>query len=173
MRKIVCLLTMLCLTCFSALAQDDQEDIVFIVDELRYAWDDEAVKLETFEGMEEFCHVKSYKREITDLLNKIHHYDTTLYNIVSSKYDASEDAAAKETLDDIILIESKYTTKNFLEFLDFECDKVKTIEKHLRKPNNDVDAEMGRLERELTRYIEAVTLKIDLVDEHIHHLKDL
>ena len=158
-------------TCTSV-AQDG-EDIVFIIDELRYAWDDEAVKLESFEGIEEYCHVKSYKKSISNLLYKIHHYDTTLYNIVSQKYNTSQDAAAKETIDDIIVVESKYTTKNFIEFLEFECVKVKTIEKHLRKQNPDVDKEMSRLERELKRYIEAVTLRIDLIDEHIHHLKDL
>lgn len=173
MRHYILTLASLFAISFSSLAQDSDEDIVIIVDELRLQWDEEAVELETFEGMEEYCHVKKYKKKVTDLLNQIHHYDTTLYNIVTEKYGESEDAEAKATLDDILLIESKYTTKNFLEFLDFECEKVKTIEKHMRKVNNDVDAEMSRLERELVRYIEAVTLRIDLVDEHIHHLKDL
>ncbi|MFY0651962.1 MAG: hypothetical protein JXQ96_08020 [Cyclobacteriaceae bacterium] len=166
---IICLMTSVAL-----FAQEEEgEDIVIIVDELRYKWDDEAVNLETFEGMERYCHEKHYRQEMTELLNKIHHYDTTLYFIVTDKYKASEDLEAKATIDDIMIVETKYTTPNFLAFLKEECEKVKTIEKHQRKTINDTAAETEELEEELFRYIEAVTTRIDLIDEHIHHLKDL
>lgn len=169
------LILFLAVTCIlpSVYAQDEDEDIVFIIDLLRYKWDDEAEFLESFEGIEEYCHVKTYKLKVTELLTDIHHYDTTLYNTVTAKYKDSEDSEAKATLDDILLIESEYTTKKFLEFLDLECDKVKTIEKHRRKANNDVDAEMSRLEKELILYIDGVTKRIDLVNENIHHLRNL
>ena len=100
-------------------AQESSKDIVDIIDELRTDWDMEAEKLETYEGIKEYCHSKHYKKSVLKLLSTIHHYDTTLFNIVSEKYDVANDAAAKETLDDILLIETKYTNPNFKLFLRF------------------------------------------------------
>ena len=51
--------------------------------------------------------------------------------------------------------------------------KVKTVERHQRSIHHDSANEIEDLEKELFQYIEAVTTRIDLVDEHIHHLKDL
>ena len=159
---------------FSVFAQNESdEDIVAIIDDLRYKWDDEATKLESFEGMEKYCHERHYKKEVTDLLNKIHHYDTSLYFIVTEKYSESNDPIVKETLEDIVVVEEKYTTPNFIAFLEDECEKVKTIEKHERRFVNEADEEKIALEQELLLYIESVTSRIDIIDENIHHLDDL
>ena len=157
----------------SAQDESSEEDIVYIIDDLRIQWDEEAINLESFEGMEEYCHVKHYRTDITNLLNKIHHYDTTLYNIITVKHAEETNLEAKETLKQILVVESKYTTPNFLEFLKAECDKVRSIEKHAKKTINDVEAETEELEQELYRYIEAVTVRIDLIDENIHHLEGM
>jgi hypothetical protein len=173
MKKSSLLLALISVLSFSSFAQESKGDIVKIIDNLRFEWDDEAINLESFEGMEKYCHEKKYKRGVIELLNTIHHYDTTLYFVVTSKYDESKDAQAKETLNDILIVESKYTTPNFLEFLSQECVKVKTVERHQRSSHHDSPDEIEDLEKELIQYIEAVTTRIDLVDEHIHHLKDL
>ena len=173
MKKSSLLIALISMLSFTSFAQKSEKDIVDIIDKLRYEWDEEAINLESFEGMEKYCHEKKYRNGVTELLNTIHHYDTTLYFIVTSKYNESKDARAKETLNDIIIVESEYTTPNFLNFLEQECVKVKTVERHQRSIHHDSANEIEDLEKELFQYIEAVTTRIDLVDEHIHHLKDL
>lgn len=155
-------------------AQEKTSDIIFIVDELRTAWDIEALKMESYVGMKEYCHSKTYRSSVSNLLNKIHHYDTTLYFTVMEKYDVKKDPAAKETLDDILKLETEYTNPNFVAFLKEECKKVIAIEKNLaKKDSGGFDKDIDALEEELTLYIDAVTERVDLVDEHIHHLKAL
>ncbi len=170
MKRITLIVAGICCLYIGAFAQDET-DILIAVDDLRYEWDDQAVNLETFEGIEKYCHEKKYQKEITDLLNSIHHHDTLLYNIVSEKYNQTEELQVKEALDDILTVESEYTTPNFLQFLADECVKVKKIEKDQRKKSGAADSERKRLERELFRYIETVTERIDLIDENVHHLR--
>jgi hypothetical protein len=170
MKRITPIIACICCLSITAFAQNEDQ-ILIEADDLRYQWDDEALILESFEGMERYCDEKKYRAEITDLLNTIHHYDTLLYNIVLEKYDEEEDLQAKEALTDILTVESEYTTPNFVQFLSVECGKVKTIEKHLRKIGNHTDSEIERLEKELVRYIDAVTERIDLIDENVHHLR--
>lgn len=154
--------------------QKNSEDIIFIVDELRTAWDIEALKMETYDGMREYCHSKPYRKNVLSILDRIHHYDTTLYYTVTDKYDANEDAEAKETLDDIMTLETVYTNRNFVSFLNKECKKVVDIEKNMaKKDSGGFDKDIAALEEELIEYIDAVTERVDLVDEHIHHLKAL
>ncbi len=155
----------------SVFAQEYESDVLIIIDDLRYQWDDEAVNLETFEGMEKYCYQKKYKKEIADLLNSIHHYDTLLYSIVAQKHSQTEDLQAKEALKDILIVESEYTTLNFLEFLNEECVKVKKIEKSESKHSNGADTKRKKLEKELVEYIDSVTERIDLIDENTHHLR--
>lgn len=149
----------------------DEDQILIEVDDLRYQWDDEALNLESFEGMEKYCYEKKYKAEIFNLLNTIHHYDTLLYNIITEKHNNEEDLQAKEALKDILTVESEYTTPSFVQFLEEECVIVKSIEKHLRKNDNGTETAIKRLEAELVRYIDAVTERIDLIDENVHHLR--
>jgi len=161
---------------FSALsllltAQVKSENIVEVIDELTVSWDDSANQLKSYEGLQEYCRNKVFRDNTILLLNQIHHYDSTLYNVVTHKYDTHKDAAAKATLDDIVELEKDYTTKNFLKFLRRECmsfndnERNKTFEGH--------DKRAKELEKELARYVKAVTHQIDIVDKHIHHLKDL
>lgn len=172
MKKSLILLLLLVTYNFSW-SQESTQDIVDIIDELRNDWDLEAEKMETYVGIKEYCHSKHYQKKVMKLLTTIHHYDTTLFNIVSEKYDVNNDAAAKETLDDILLIETKYTNPNFKLYLKEECEKVISIEKNqAKKGSGDFDSDISALEDELIYYIDAITERIDLVDEHIHHLGD-
>ncbi|WP_422358783.1 hypothetical protein [Reichenbachiella sp.] len=162
------------LSTLSLTAQENTNDIIFIVDELRTTWDIEALKMEKYDGMREYCHSKPYRKKILDLLDQIHHYDTTLYYTVNDKYDVSSDPEAKETLEDIMTLETVYTNPNFVAFLKKECEKVIHIEKNMaKKDSGGFDKDISALEEELIEYIDAVTERVDLVDEHIHHLKEL
>lgn len=174
MKNITTTFVLLLLISLPLLGQKKTKDIIFIMDELRTAWDIEALKMESYEGMKEYCHSKAYRKDVLNLLRQIHHYDTTLYFTVTDKYDSKSDAEAKETLNDIMTLETDYTNKKFVSFLKKECEKVIDIEKNLaKKDSGGFDKDIAALEEELIQYIDAITERVDLVDEHIHHLKEL
>lgn len=159
---------------FHSFAQEQDEDIVKIIDDLTMKWDKEAVILENYDGLKAYCQIKPYRDETIELLNLIHHYDTSLYMIVKSKYDTSKDDEAKATLADIEAVETIYTTPAFLQFLHKECATLNGIENNLaKKGGKEYRKEVKKLENELFKYVEGITNRIDLVDEHVHHLKDL
>lgn len=174
MKSIASTIALFVICSLPITAQKKTNDIIFIMDELRTAWDIEALKMESYEGMKEYCHSKSYRKDVIHLLNQIHHYDTTLYFTVTGKYDANADPKAKETLDDILTLETVYTNRKFVSFLKKECEKVIDIEKSMaKKDSGGFDKDIAALEEELIQFIDAITERVDLVDEHIHHLKEL
>lgn len=164
------LTTLLFALCGSLLfAQETQ--IAKTIDDLTIKWDANAIKLETYKGLGQFCSESAYRKQVIDLLDEIHHYDTLLYGIVNRKFDASKDAEAKATIDDISTLEAKYTTKAFRNFIHQECNSYNEIEKNLgSKKGKAYDKEVKKLEKELIKYVEEVTKQIDLIDEHVHHL---
>lgn len=154
------------------IAQDQEEDIVSIVDGLTKRWDKEALSLKTYKGLQKYCSTKTYRDQTTDLLDEIHHYDTLLYGIVTRKFEVEQDEEAKATLIDIEKLEIEYTTKNFKAFIHRECNGVNEIERNYgRKGGSVYNKEVKKLEKELSKYVESITNRIDIVDEHIHHLK--
>ncbi|MEP2026879.1 MAG: hypothetical protein ABJH98_08840 [Reichenbachiella sp.] len=173
--KRLLILTLVLLSTQSLLkAQEESENITNIIDELTAKWDGEAVKLGKYDGLAEYCQNRSYRVEMVRLLNKIHHYDTVLYQTVKAKFDENSDQEAKATLADIEHVEEKYTTKNFLDFLHKECNKFNDVEKNYgKKGGNKYIKETQSLEKEAGKYIEVITQRIDLIDEHVHHLTGL
>lgn len=155
--------------CCTVYAQE--ENIVQIIDELTLQWDTEAVNLETHDGFQNYCRNRAYRDNTILLLNKIHHYDTSLYFIVTEKFNKEEDLEARATLEDIETLEIDYTTSSFMTFLREECMKFNDLE--MNKSSEDYEVQMNELEAELAKYIDAITRRIDLVDEHVHHLKGL
>ena len=156
---------------FSSYAQDNK-NIVRIIDDLTKKWNDEAAKLSTYEGLKKYCSTKTYRDQTTSLLDEIHHYDTLLHSIVTKKYDTSNDEEAKLTLKDIETLETDYTTQNFKAFIHRECNGVNDIERNYgRKGGNVYKKETKKLEKELSKYVESITARIDIIDEHVHHLK--
>ena len=152
----------------------DKDDIVVIIDDLTVRWDDMALVMKKYEGMKEFCRNGTTRRSTVALLNKIHYYDSVLYNIVIAKFDESGDEEAKKTLDDIVLLETDYTTKSFLKFLHTDCSRVNEVENnYAKKGGSKYRKEKDILEVELNRYVKAITNQVDIVDRHIHHLKGL
>ncbi|GAB4229109.1 MAG: hypothetical protein Tsb0034_00630 [Ekhidna sp.] len=168
MQRITFLLAFL--ISLSVFSQESKE-IIKIIDELRYSWDDEAEKLETYEGLGEFCGNSVYRKKIIGMLDDIHHYDTLLYGIVTRKFDKTEDAEAKATLDDIETLEVDYTTKSFRRFIHKECNTYNEIENNLsREGGVEYKKEVKTLEAELKKYVKEITKQIDIIDEHVHHL---
>ncbi len=141
------------------------------IDALTVKWDKNAITLESYSGLGQFCGESAYRNEIIELLDEIHHYDTLLYGIVNRKFDANEDKEAKATIDDISTLESEYTTQAFKKFIHQECNTYNDIEKNLgKKKGKEYEKEVKKLEKELIKYVEEVTKRIDLIDEHMHHL---
>lgn len=174
MKRLFILALLLIATIFTTKAQDETENITAIIDDLTQKWDKEALNLGNYEGLAEYCINRSYRVEMVRLLNKIHHYDTVLYKTVKAKFDENSDAEAKATLSDIEHVEEKYTTKNFLDFLHKECNQFNDVEKNYgKKGGNKYEKETAALEKEAGKYIQVITQRIDLIDEHVHHLKGL
>lgn len=167
--KTLVLISLLFSSLFS-FAQDEN-NIVETVDALTLKWDNQALSLKTYMGLQTYCSTKPYRDETIALLNEIHHYDTLLYGIVQRKYAESEDQEAKLTLKDIKKLEGEYTTKNFKAFIHRECNGVNEIERNYGKAHGSTyEKEVKKLEKELRKYVESITERIDIVDEHIHHL---
>lgn len=154
--------------------QKEDKDIVTIFDDLRENWDQEAVKLETYEGLKDFCRIKPYRENVIELLDNIHHYDTTLYQTVKAKFDLDQNPEAKATLDDIEELEKDYRTRSFLKFLHKECNTFNDIERNYgRSKGPEYEKEVTKLEKEMVKYVEAIKELVDVIDDHIHHLKGL
>ncbi|NQZ76596.1 MAG: hypothetical protein HRT61_10885 [Ekhidna sp.] len=165
------LLSLTLLLSLSISAQEQEAEVVKAVDNLRINWDNEAEKLQNYEGLGSFCSESSYRKEIIGMLDDIHHYDTLLYGIVTRKFSSSKDPEAKATLDDIEELESDYTTKSFKRFIHKECNSYNEIEMNLgREKGSEYKKEVATLEKELKKYVMEITKQIDLIDEHVHHL---
>ena len=93
-----------CLISFITFSQD--EDIVKVIDDLTIKWDKQAAALEKYSGMKYYCTSDIYREKTIGLLDKIHHYDTVLYNIVNEKYK-----------DVVLRLENEWELKNWLLFI--------------------------------------------------------
>lgn len=148
--------------------------IIKTVDSLTQIWDREALILETYDGMNEYCRNGQHRRNTIKLVKIIHHYDSVLYSTVSNKYSSNQDPEAKATLDDIEKLEKEYTTQGFLDFIHSECSTFNEIESNYGSAKGKkYDKEVEKMEKELVKYVEAITQQIDIIDEHIHHLEKL
>lgn len=160
-----------CLICMTFFSYSQENDIVKTIDDLTVKWDKQAVDLSKFSGIKYYCSSEVYREKTIGLLDKIHHYDTVLYNIVSEKYENKKDKEAEATLSDILTVETEYTTPNFKTFLKEECKKFEEIGKEYDPNSSKYFKEIEKLEKELSKYVSHITERIDLIDEHIHHLK--
>ncbi|MEM9895843.1 MAG: hypothetical protein AAF789_05695 [Bacteroidota bacterium] len=141
------------------------------IDALRIEWDAEALKLGSYKGLGEFCSQSFYRKKVVTMLDEIHHYDTLLYGIVTRKFADSNDPEAKATIDDIITLEADYTTLSFKKFIHMECNTYNEVERNYGgEKGKAYDKEVGKLEKELVKYVDRITKRIDIIDEHVHHL---
>ncbi len=168
--KTIILISLLLMGYF--VSAQEEKNIVEIVDDLTIKWDEQAETLKTYKGLQTYCSTKPYRDRTIKLLDEIHHYDTLLYGIVSRKYKDSKDSEAQATLKDIEKLEVEYTTKNFKAFIHRECNGVNEIERNYGREGGSVyEKEVKKLEKELSKYVVSITQRIDIIDEHIHHLK--
>lgn len=169
MRRM--LITLYVLTTCIASAQENS-NIVEVIDQLTINWDQGAINLRTYQGIQEFCLHEGYRKATVELLDEIHHWDTLLYHIVQKKFDRNKDKEAAKTLEDIEKLESEYSTLNFKNFIQDECKNLKTIEDSFdQNAIKKYERDIREFEKELNKYIISITFRIDIVDEHIHHLK--
>jgi hypothetical protein len=158
---------------YSGHAQDDRLDEK--IDEVTYAWDLEADKLATYDGLLHLCRDAEYRTEIFELLDKIHHYDTVLYNVLIILDKTENDKEIKKTIKQIKKFEKSYNSQNFIHFMKKECEQAAEIEKHAEETKNEVGAnsysgQIYMLETELYKYVKHVTNKVDQIRKHVHHL---
>ncbi|MEP1032268.1 hypothetical protein [Ekhidna sp.] len=147
-------------------------NIVKVIDALTVRWDETAIALKDYQGIQNFCSSEKYKTETTGLLDQIHHWDTTLYFIVQAKYEGTQDAEAAATLEDIEKLETEYSTVNFKTFILNECTMIKEIDDTFdKKTVKQYEKDIKKFEKELVKYLNSITYRIDIIDEHIHHLK--
>ena len=169
MKKIAFLL--LFVSVFHTFSQESK-NIVKVIDNLTVRWDETAIKLKNYQGIQEFCLTPKFKKETIQLLDKIHHWDTTLYFIVQEKFDTNNDKEAAATLEDIEKLETEYSTENFKMFIQKECDALKVINDSFDQQTiKKYEKEIKAFEKELVKYINSITYRIDIIDEHVHHLK--
>lgn len=146
-------------------------NIVSVIDNLTVKWDMSAIKLKNYQGIQEFCLTEEYRTETIELLDEIHHWDTTLYFIVSEKFDTHKDVEAAATLRDIEKLETEYSTESFKNFITAECEMLKVIQDSFDKETvKQYEKDIRKFEKELVKYINSITYRIDIIDEHIHHL---
>jgi len=147
------------------------EDIVKIMDDHRTDWDTKVQFLRTYDDLKNLCRNRDFRSDLIRLLDQIHHYDTTLYNIVKFKYANNADPEAKATLDDIEKLERDYATLGFRNFVQTECSEYNMVENSFGKEGDEYEAEKKRVRIELNKYVASITRQIDLIDEHAHHLQ--
>jgi hypothetical protein len=155
---------------FSSIGQENTS-IVSIIDDLTVRWDETAIRLKDYQGIQNFCANNASFGETIQLLDDIHHWDTTLYFTVQEKYADTNDEEAQATLRDIETLETDYTTENFKNFILAECEEIKAIES--RFPNETIkeyEKDVKSFEKELKKYLTTITKRIDIIDEHVHHL---
>lgn len=174
MKSSVLFVLLYALFSFSLHAQERDETITEAVDRLTQKWDKEAEVLQTYNGMREYCKNRQHRANTIDLVREIHHYDSVLYQTVKQKFDQNKDPEAEATLKDIKRLEEEYSTKGFLEFLHRECGTFNEIENNYgRSRGKKYDKEVAKMEKELSKYVSQITLQIDNIDEHVHHLEGL
>ncbi|MEQ6166011.1 hypothetical protein AAOE16_02360 [Ekhidna sp. MALMAid0563] len=156
----------------SSTAQKKAEvDIVAIIDDLTVRWDETAIRMKNYQGIQEFCLTPEYRKTTIKLLDNIHHWDTTLYFIVQEKFDTSKDKEAAATLEDIEELETEYSTANFKKFITDECGMLKVIQDNFDQETvKQYEKDIRKFEKELVKYLNSITYRIDIIDEHIHHL---
>lgn len=174
MRIFSVLFMLTVLAYIPATSQSQSSNIVSIIDDLTVKWDYQATNIRSYKGFGRTCIDDDFRLNLINLLNTIHHYDTNLYQIVSAKFESSKDKEAKATLDDIELLESKYATVAFLDFLQNECDEYKRIENdYARSGGKEYEKSLKAMDKEIGKYVKAITYQIDIIDEHVHHLEGL
>lgn len=169
----ICFLILISFQSFTQEESDERLDEK--IDKLTYAWDLEADKLASYEGLQNLCADDEYRMEMFDLLKNIHHYDTVLYGVLLKLSHRSKDREINKTLKEIKKFEEDYDMQNFIHYMREECIAMVEIEKNAEDTRNEVgfssySSQVYLLETELIKYVKHVTKRVDKIRQHVHHL---
>lgn len=170
-----CTVSLVILFSVSVNAQEDNESLGKIIDNLTYGWDLESNNLDDYDGMVKFCRNKEYRFEVIGMLKDIHHYDSVLLKRLGKAARFSKDKELIKTLKDISKFEEEYSMKEFISFLYDECQGIAELEKNRDDLEDEIAQESydGRryvLETEMAKYIHHITKRVDMIRDHVHHL---
>lgn len=151
------------------------EEIREKVDEITFEWDNEAIVLNSYEGLTKFCRDNQYRYGIIDLLEEIHHYDSILYLKAKNALQVSNDRELKKLVKDIEKFEKKYSMKDFIDYMREDCRARAELERNDddKKANigaESYDTQVYIIETELQKYVRNITKSVDRIREHVHHL---
>ncbi len=146
-------------------------------DLLVVAWENLSAELKTYSGLQSYCKSDEYKKSTIDILEQIHHYDTLILDVISSKealakLDEKEKAS---TLKEIEKFESEYSVLAFIAKLTEECKYSREIEKEKKYSKTDIgansyDGQILLLETDLSKFINHIDTRVEHIDDHIHKL---
>ena len=176
MKKINSILFLLFLVIsLKSNAQQDTLSLGQTIDLLVNSWDEEAVMLESYTGLRQFCKDINYRTRIITLLQDIHHQDSVLYERAKIASKKTKDHEVFKLIEEIESFEKEYTMKEFIHFLHIECDAQSDLERHKKELKTEVaeesyDSKVYVLEVELRKYIHHITKRVDNIQVHVHHL---
>lgn len=141
------------------------------LDSLTEEWESISADLADYDRLSLYCDYSKYKKKAVAVLQEIHHYDTTLIDIL---YETHVD---NKTMHQIEHFEHDLTIDNFIGHLKHECVDRQQVEKRRRKIGTNKDfgeesysAERYVVETEIVRYIHRVNRKIEHLKDNVHHL---
>ncbi|MEM6643434.1 MAG: hypothetical protein AAF616_10675 [Bacteroidota bacterium] len=175
MRALIILITFSSICTVAAQEEASQERLDEKIDQLTYAWDLEADKLASYNGLQNLCADAEYREEVFGLLKEIHHYDTVLYEVLKKLSRTSKDKEIQKTMKDIKKFEREYDTKSFIKYMRKECSAMLEIEADADDTKNEVgytsySSQVYLLETELIKYVKQVTRRVDKIRAHVHDL---
>jgi hypothetical protein len=153
----------------------DTEEIREKVDEITFEWDNEAIVLNSYDGLTKFCRDDQYRYGVIDLLEEIHHYDSVLYIKAKNALKVSDDKELKKLVKDIEKFEKKYSMKDFIGYMRDDCVARAELERNDDDMKSDIgsesyDSQVYIIETELQKYVKNITKSVDRIREHVHHL---
>jgi len=148
------------------------KNIVELIDKVKTDWNNKAQYLESYEDLKNLCKNDDFRTDLFALMDNIHHYDSTLYQIAKNKYWNDFDMEAKAAMDDITTLERDFTTKKFRDFMRHECKAYNKSEHSFLGHKGEKDeAEKERIIASLVKYVTTITMQIETIDNHARHLK--
>jgi hypothetical protein len=162
----------------STYATGDQNESALLVskfNDLTNQWALISYDLRTYDGLKKYCADHSFRRNVAETLNGIHHYDSLLYERLTVKARFSNNHEIKKVIHQIEAFETKYKASNFSKTLSEECSDQRSLEKNSDELRNDIgmnsyDSQVILLEATLDKYVKNITKLMDHINDHIHHL---
>ena len=138
-------------------------------------WHDIARNLDNYDGFQKYCSHKEYKAQVLTTLRHIHHLDSLIMDRLNDPTYIMDEKERQKTLKEISKFETNYKAQSFIKTLNRECKEHREIE-HEKKASkhdfgeNSYDGQKYILEVELGKFVKKITVLLDHIDKHVHHL---